>query len=537
MAVGANSRQPGCPSGLILTLTTVCIVISRGLDNIIVFLVISKYHSFMSVLRISPDFARLFPGSGQSLNSGLLTGSRLFGSQPGPIEGAGLMRFSGLILIAAALIAPLYWFFEHAALHDPAAIFSQYLGSAALIAMGIVQLLATRMRGLEFVFGGLDRIYVLHKWLAVGAIAALALHDIIDAELRGLRGGSPLAGIAEDVGEISLYGLLILALASIITFIPYHLWKWTHRFIGAFFALGAFHFFFIDKPFQTGDALGLYISAFCVLGLASYVYCLIIRPFIGGKRYRVSALQQLADVTEIVLKPEGRGFKHKPGQFAIVQFDGEALREPHPFTLSDAPDKDGSLRFSVKTLGDYTTRLPECLKPGMTATVQGPFGHFRMPRGNRPQIWVAAGIGITPFLAFARSLDQKNTGPIMLYYSVRAEGDIPYLDELQAAATNHAQLSFQIFNSARGERLTADHIVQAHGHELARCAVYYCGPETLRKDLKSQLCGAGLPSGGFHYEAFEMRSGIGLRKLGNWLLDLVLNRLERRSKTPAEETG
>ena len=84
--------------------------------------------------------------------------------------------------------------------------------------------------------------------LGVIAMVAMGLHDIIDAEMNGLRGG-PLAGIAEDIGEISLYGLLVLVLASVITFIPYHLWKWSHRLIGIFFALGAFHFFFIEKPF------------------------------------------------------------------------------------------------------------------------------------------------------------------------------------------------------------------------------------------------------------------------------------------------
>jgi len=40
---------------------------------------------------------------------------------------------------------------------------SQYFGSAALIVMAISQLLATRFRVLEVIFGGLDRIYVLHK--------------------------------------------------------------------------------------------------------------------------------------------------------------------------------------------------------------------------------------------------------------------------------------------------------------------------------------------------------------------------------------
>ena len=253
------------------------------------------------------------------------------------------MRIFGLVLIALASLAPLVWFAPLAAARDPIALFSQYLGSAALIVMGLNQFLATRAPGLETVFGPLDRIYVLHKWLGVIAMVFLGLHDIIDAEMNGLRGG-PLAGIAEDIGEVSLYGLLILALASVITFIPYHLWKWSHRLIGIFFFMGAFHYFFIEKPFSNTDPLGLYVSAFCVLGLVSYVWMSLLRPMAPrGHGYKVDTVRHLGGLTEVVLKPKGRGLRHKPGQFAFLAVKGSGLSEEHPFTLSGAPRDDRSL--------------------------------------------------------------------------------------------------------------------------------------------------------------------------------------------------
>ena len=95
------------------------------------------------------------------------------------------MKPLGLILIAIALAIPIGPFWMLAGQHDPIAVFSQYLGSTALIAMGISQLLATRSPVLEAVFGGLDRIYVIHKWLGIGAVAAILLHDTIDAEMDG----------------------------------------------------------------------------------------------------------------------------------------------------------------------------------------------------------------------------------------------------------------------------------------------------------------------------------------------------------------
>lgn len=446
------------------------------------------------------------------------------------------MRPLGLVLILAAVFLPLYWFAPLAATRDAGALFSQYLGSAALVLMGINQFIATRIRGIETVFGSLDRIYVLHKCLGITAIAALGLHDIIDAEMNGLRGGA-LSDIAEDIGEVSFYGLLILGFASIITFIPYHLWKWTHRFIGVFFALGAFHFFFIEKPFQNADPLGIYVSVFCILGLVSYAYMLVLRPMLpSGHAYVVDAIRRLGDITEVVLKPKGRGLHHTAGQFAFLSLNGQGLAEEHPFTLSGAPVDDRSLRFSIKELGDYTRRVGRDLDVGSDAVVSGPYGHFTMPTGRDPQVWVGAGVGITPFLAFADSLKNKETGPVTLYYCVRGDMDVPYVSELQALADELPNFSLVVVPSGRGTRLTPDRILQDLGDDIGRAHMFFCGPKVMRQMLKTGLVSRGLKASRFHFEEFEMRSGVGLRKLAGWLFNTSFEIVERRRAAKAEAT-
>lgn len=451
--------------------------------------------------------------------------------------GGVTFRIFGLLVIGATCLVPLVWFFQIAAARDPVAAFSQYLGAAALIVMGINQALATRAPGLEMIFGPLDRIYVLHKWLGVGAMAALGLHDIIDADMRGLNGGA-LSGIAEDIGEISLYGLLILVLASVITFIPYHLWKWSHRLIGVFFLMGAFHFFFIEKPFSNTDPVGLYISAFCLLGLASYAWMSVIRPMAPrGHRYKVMSVCHLDGVTELALAPEGRGLKHRAGQFAFLSLAGHGLSEAHPFTLSDAPRPDRSLRFSIKDLGDYTSRLRRKAEEGMEVRVSGPFGHFSMPAGRDPQIWIGAGIGITPFLAFAESLKSRETGPVKLYYCVRGREDIPYALELEKRAEEAGTLEVVIVNSAEGVRLTPERIAADLNGDLSRAHVFFCGPKAMRRSLRRGLVLQGLRASRFHFEEFQMRTGIGLGTLAAWLWDSGIYALEKRragNRLPAE---
>jgi len=430
------------------------------------------------------------------------------------------MRPTGLLLIAILLLVPITWFWPLAAKYDPIALFSQYLGSAALIAMAITQVLATRLRGLELIFGGLDRIYVLHKWLGVSALAMVLLHDTIDAEIDGLGRETLLVEIAETLGEISLYGFLALGLLTIATFVPYHLWKLTHKFMGAFFAASMFHFAFILTPFNLSDPLGVYLLAVCSVGVLAYLVTLL--PLGRRHGYEVSAITPTGDAVEIRLKPRKRGFSHRAGQFAFVSFEANGLAEPHPFTLSSAAKEDGTLSFTVKPLGDYTAKLARELSVGTYASVSRPFGHFR--GSKRRQVWIAAGIGITPFRALAQDHGEA-APPVTLLYATRARDTAPHLGEIEEDAAALANLELRLFASSEGNRLTAADVVDAAGGTLENVDVLYCGPEGLRRDLLADLTAAGLPRRRFHFEEFEIRSGLGLRRLLGWLVPKLKARL------------
>jgi len=228
--------------------------------------------------------------------------------------------------------------------------------------------------------------------------------------------------------------------------------------------------------------------------------------------------------------------KHKAGQFAFLSIREGGLSEEHPFTLSCASNKERTLRFSIKDLGDYTRRLRAGLKVGVDANVSGPFGRFMMPSGRDPQIWIGAGVGITPFLAFAESLKGREIGPIKLYYCVRERDDIPYAVDLETIAEEVSGLELIIVNSAEGVRLTPDRIAADVG-DLSRAHMYFCGPVAMRKNLKNALVLKGLRASRFHFEEFEMRTGIGLGALAAWLWDKGSYAVEKRraEKTqPAE---
>lgn len=439
------------------------------------------------------------------------------------------LRPLGIVLVAAAIAAPLVWLPGIAQGRDSIALFSQYLAMSALISMAISQLIATRIAPVEWIFGGLDRAYVLHKWLGIGSLVALLLHDTIDAEMTGLGRNTLLVDIAETAGEIGLYGFLILIVITVATFVPYHLWRWTHRFMGLFFMFGTFHFLFILKPFAVGDPLGVYVASFCFLGIAAFTYCLLRDRMRSFRRYKIAKLETTGTALAITMLPTGRALRYRPGQFVFVRFDGS---ESHPFTISKAPSDDGSIRVTVASLGDFTSKLSRSLVVGTDVQIEGPYGRFLRPRSKKPELWIAGGIGITPFVAWAQDLDRKDQ-TVNLVYCVKSEENAAHLQELMAVANTRPNFILRIHSSEVMGRATVDTILKTTQLDASNPFIAFCGPEQMRKTLLKDFAARGQSVRKIRYEEFKIRSGIGLKAFATNLME----RMKKSRHELVESTG
>lgn len=440
------------------------------------------------------------------------------------------MRILSLLIVGVAIFAPVLWYLEIATTKgDISALFSQYIGSAALIAMAIAMLIATRAKALAFILGPLDWQYLLHRWLSAGSMVAILVHDTIDAEMNGLGRAGALEDIAETLGEVSLYGLLILVTLSVATFVPYHIWRWTHKLMGAFYVFSVFHYFFILKPFENFDPLGAYILGFCVIGVICYFYTLAPFERRGSKPYKVETVEHTGGAIAVTMVPQGRGFTHKVGQFAFIKFDHPGLEEPHAFTMSSEPRKDGAIRFTIKALGDYTKTLANSLDEAMgenpvTARVEGPFGGFHPGLSTGPELWVGAGVGITPFVSAAEALEPQGA-PVYLFYTYRGASEAPHLEHLRTLAAEKERLVLIEADTSTGERLNAKGILQTMGETCPHA--YFCGPARLLGALKDGFAKAGKRQS-FHAEAFEIRTDLGLGRLGKKIGSAVLRMFTRK---------
>ena len=383
------------------------------------------------------------------------------------------------------------------------------LGSLVIVLMSFSLFLSTRPRWAEPFFGGMDKMYQTHRRTSTSAFLLMFVHLlIVPLHLVDLAVGNYLAMVA----FLGIIAIVLPTLAPRIPFLnkltgnTYEGWKRLHGFIGIFFILGYLHSITVKAP-TTSVAIN-WNQIFVFLGIGSYLYTEVISRFVGRHvPYTVTAVNHPNNsTTEVVMKPKGRSIKHAhAGQFLFVRFKGDkVLDEAHPFTISSAPH-EGELRVTIKAAGDFTRHLFAHLKPGMDAVVEGSYGLFNYKTGGDKQVWVAGGIGITPFLSFLRDLKTELAHDVHFYYTVRHPEEAVFSDEIEASAKKHPKLKAHIRHSSIHGSLTVDEIVKNAGGDARSHHVYMCGPLPMVQAFEKKFLEAGVGAGNIHYEEFNFR--------------------------------
>jgi predicted ferric reductase len=271
--------------------------------------------------------------------------------------------------------------------------------------------------------------------------------------------------------------------------------------MGIFVAAATLHSLLVPTLVRAIPLLAWWVYGIVTVGLGAYVYRETwFRVWARRHIYHVvRATHMGADVLEIDLDPLRAPILHRAGQFAFVSFADGPSRERHPFTISAAPS-GGPLRFSVKASGDYTKALNEGLPEGSSASVEGPYGRFDFTTGHRRQLWVAGGIGITPFLAFLPTVDTERD--VELVWSVHSRAEATYLPEVETDIRKHPNVRLTLWPSDERGHLNLANLGVERPGELS---VYLCGPVAMRGAVLGQLDALGIPRERVHYEEFTLR--------------------------------
>src|SRR5512140_3663643 len=117
--------------------------------------------------------------------------------------------------------------------------------------------------------------------------------------------------------------------------------------------------------------------------------------------------ETLADGTMAFHFDRPEGFTFKPGQaieLLLPDGDGAGKEAGHAFSLVGAPF-EGELVIATRMRDTPYKRALGRLRPGATARFEGPFGAMTLHKdASRAAVFIAGGIGITPFMSMLRSV-------------------------------------------------------------------------------------------------------------------------------------
>ncbi|EAQ99740.1 Membrane flavodoxin oxidoreductase [Maribacter sp. HTCC2170] len=360
-------------------------------------------------------------------------------------------------------------------------------------------LMATRAKWVEKIFGGLDKMYLIHRRSGVIAVVLLLAHFIVvPRDLVAFNPGKPLGFYAF---VLIILGVIISAAPPLKKKIPYHKWINIHKLMGVFYVLGVVHGIMVNSLIKELPITRIYVFGMAFVGIIAWVYRAFLFNFFNKKlNYEINDVQNLDyGLTEITMRPISNALEYNAGQFAFFKFPNISKKEQHPFTLSSHPYNE-NLRITIKGLGDYTDNMNEKVAKGHKVLVEGPYGHFSSKYVKEfDQIWIAGGIGITPFLSLAKDL---HTNKVKLYWCVNDKKEAVYTKELQTIVNDNPNFEYEIWSSNESGHMTADSL---NIDSFKKKAYLICGPKTLKDNLISQLKQKNVSNKNIFDEEFAFR--------------------------------
>lgn len=382
-----------------------------------------------------------------------------------------------------------------------------------MILFGLQVVLGAKVKFIEGLFGH-DKIIVLHRKLGMIALVLVLFHALT---ALGTALGRDAAGVMLGVVMLFLFLIMLFFIVAHRLFrMKYEYWRNVHQLNYLIFPGAYLHSLILGSNVRSNSVWQILwlLLGLGFLGVLLYKSGNELR--VRRNWFRVARVVREAPhvwTLEFELAEPGRDrvrpFAYLPGQFLILRLvQNGYLREAHPFTISSSPTMERPA-VSIKAAGDFTGQIAK-VKPGDRALLDAPYGRFSFlnhPAGK--YIFIAGGIGITPFMSMLRYMrDQCQSPEILLIWGNRTEQDIAFRAEL--AALEQAWPNFRAVHILSEEKnwqgesgFITGELLQKYGGDLAKQEIFICGPPIMMQKTIRGLRALRVPRRQIHFEQFS----------------------------------
>lgn len=202
----------------------------------------------------------------------------------------------------------------------------------------------------------------------------------------------------------------------------------------------------------------------------------------------VSITNETPDVKTFRFAPEAP-FAWKPGQYlhyTLPHPNADDRHEDRWFTISSAPF-EGHVAITTRLASEHGSTFKQALnglQPGAEILAEGPEGDFVVDDPAGQFVFIAGGIGITPFRSIITQADHDGH-PLNINLLYANRDDTYVFDaQLQAIAARHPEFKIHKFTDPRHIE-TAD--IQRIMAGLAQPHFYVSGPEPMAEHYEGVL--------------------------------------------------
>ena len=202
----------------------------------------------------------------------------------------------------------------------------------------------------------------------------------------------------------------------------------------------------------------------------------------------ISRFNLVSDIWEYCFtKPQA--LTYNPGDYVEL---GIASIDSRWLSMSSSPTED-VLKFTIKIkppLSDFKSALAS-LKPKDVVYISPAIGNFNLPRQNKRLLFIALGLGITPYRSMLKSPEINNFDDISLLYIAKPNEHI-YQTEIESSPVKYIKHETR-FASKDLLELVPDY---------TKRLIYLSGPETACIKLFNELIDHGFDRHQIKLECF-----------------------------------
>lgn len=231
---------------------------------------------------------------------------------------------------------------------------------------------------------------------------------------------------------------------------------------------------------------------------------------------KIKEKKEIADGTILVVFDLlGEEITFKPGQYFFVTLINPPFNDDNGltrhFTILNSPAEKGIIAMATRIRESAFKRSLKEMPVGSEVEIKSIQGAFVLPEDiNHQFVFIAGGIGITPFISMLRFIKDNNLPyKVTLIYSNRNKKSAAFFEELEQTGEDNPNIKV-IFTMTQDEewfgekrRIDEEFIKNYISDDLNAYTYFISGPEAMVENINKVLIDSGIDEKNIRKEIFS----------------------------------